>query len=274
MPADASDWDQDTFFTVLTAARLVPRAALHSSKLAKQICSVLPEDAASFDELVSSLNVPPDLQNVVMMTAVAGADGCQPGYNVTQLLFQQAQTWATDAQAAADAQAGKQSGQQSLLPLMQHQRRSAAFALAMSPQTEVLRWLAHDVGVQGAHGGMGLRAVDRVTLLTTIAQGPETGFSAVQAELQAAGSQLFDAAQKESDGNNEGSQSVSMLQAHVADAQAVVQQAANLASQPLRSRRHVKWLRSEGALTALQVKQVQEHLQMERQAARAVCKAS
>lgn len=160
-------WSQDALFSRAIAARVVPRAALHSTALAKAMCKLVGpvHGNATLADVLESLPGPPEAQNVVLETAVATARSCPAGTRVEEVMLQSLQ----DGEAA----------------LMPHLRRSVAFMLAASREKSILEFLV-DAAVLDEVDGVdaGLRDADRVTLFQRIARSSIQGFRAAAGRVQ------------------------------------------------------------------------------------------
>lgn len=165
---DPSTLTQDELFTRAIASRLVPRAAHHDSKLASTVCAMLDgaPKHASLSKLIKMIKHTPDVQNVVLETAITGSS-CNVTHAVRRALMDHLQSPV---------------GPEGMLP---HLRRSASFILAASHDRETLQFLM-DAIVLGDDDSVesGLRAVDRSTLLHRIIRSSVTGFNAAAETLQ------------------------------------------------------------------------------------------
>lgn len=202
--ADATQWNQDALFSMMVVARIAPAAAVKRHSLASAACNLLPAGAKDLRTLKAALDLPPDLENVVMEVAVARPRGCnKPKTDVTSLLFKMARKWVNEAQAFDAAVQGSAPEPKTLPPappLHQHDRRSVAFILAASTDAEVANWLSSEVAFKGAAGGMGLRPPDREALLARMARQSMAGFNAVRSGAQASAKRLNASADVDSTG--------------------------------------------------------------------------
>lgn len=176
---------------------MVPAAASYTSTLAAFVCSRLKEPASSVADLKHALmnaNFAPDLQNIVLEIGARRPDGCStPGIDVAGLLFEQAKKWVQEAKAHAEVLRSSGANSQSMgeaPPILQHDRRSVAFALAAADKPDVAKWLAEEVGMRGGAWALGLRVVDRISLLERLARGRLSSFQAVQHALTTSGERL------------------------------------------------------------------------------------
>ena len=190
MSADAMAWDQHTLFWMTTTANIVPRAASASRKLARQVCRALPDTARTLDQLWDAISLPPDLKNVVLMVAVAGPKGCHSSVDVTALLLEAAQAWVAEIDANAQVLAGDSSAKWTPQPLLSHLRRSVVFILAASQRANVTAWLVEHVALAQDGGTVGLRTVDQMTLIDTLARSAPGGIGSIAAAAEAAASTL------------------------------------------------------------------------------------
>jgi hypothetical protein len=192
--ADASHWDQDGLFTVMTAARIVPAAASSTPHLASSVCGRLPIKAASLAELKAALNLPPDLENIVLEIAALRPAGCsKQGIDAAALLFEQAKIWVKEAQVNAKMASDTGEERHKVAkgpPLLQHDRRSVVFILASVDSSDIAKWLAEEVGMHGGAWALGLRVRDRIALLDRLARQSMTGFQAVQHALTTSAARL------------------------------------------------------------------------------------
>jgi hypothetical protein len=261
MCADSSKWNQDTLFSVLVAARAVPRAALANAKLATSICELLPAAAPNFPALWVALALPPDLKNVVLEVAIARPPGCNAAVlNVTSILLDSAHAWVATEVANAAALNGNSSATFTQTPLLQHDRRNVAFVLAAAREPETLRWLSEEVAFKGGGGGMGLRAPDRVVLLEHIARGSVEGFHAVAAGAQIAAARWH---AQQSAGKQEGVDEKEEGQ--------VLRAAARLGALP-KGGKLPGWVVEKGVLEDAALMRERQRLSVEQQAANVVCR--
>lgn len=166
---DPSTASQDELFTRAIAARLVPRAAHYDADLATSVCALLeaPPKNPSLEELVGAIKHTPDVQNIVLETALTAKISCNVSSTVEQALVEHLKS------------AAGSSG------MMAHSRRSTSFILAASHDRQTLTLLI-DAAVQVKDGTVdsGLRRVDRVTLMNRIVRSSMSGFRAAAEILQ------------------------------------------------------------------------------------------
>lgn len=161
---------QDELFTRAVAARIVPRVVRYDDDLATSVCSMLaaaPKNA-TLAELLHTIGHTPDVQNVVLESALVARDSCNVSSTVEKALLEHLRS-----------PVGADEG------LMAHLRRSSAFILAASHDRETLQFLVHAV-VLGEDDSVesGLREVDRVTLFHRIVRSSVEGFRAAAEIVQ------------------------------------------------------------------------------------------
>lgn len=170
LAGDPSTLSQDELFSRAIAARLVPRAAHYDADLATSVCSLLgaaPAENPSLEELVRAIKHTPDVQNIVLETALTAQITCNVSSSVEQALVEHLQRSAGSS------------------GMIVHSRRSASFILAASHDRHTLKLLI-DAAVLGEEGTVesGLRRVDRVTLMNRIVRSSMAGFRAAAEILQ------------------------------------------------------------------------------------------
>jgi len=150
-----STGSEDAFFSILTAAAVVPWAARTDPAFATAICAHLPHNVTTAAQALA-LGLPPDLVSVVLATAVAHPQACASApANLTAVLFRGFQAHADDVNV--------------------HVARSLAFVLAGSPSLGFLRdqLLPATAALADPTRSSQLRAPDRVALLQRVLlQGP------------------------------------------------------------------------------------------------------
>ena len=233
---------------------------------------MVPASAPDFATLWRNIDAPPDLKIVALATAAAEAKGCRPDVNVTQVLLDAGMQWVAAAEQSALALQGGVGAQWQAAPLLQHDRRAVAFILAASPRREVQDWLAGEVGLHGGWGGLGLRTVDRITLLDTIARSSGAGYDAVAKRVQQAVARYQDRTPADGEAGASGVPMMRSREAQDAAAQLQVLQAAvRLATSPRGSDKLPKWVSGSGVLSDVHTEQQQQRLHTEHRAAAVIC---